>query len=62
MDTMYEIMYPARENPDYTHDENRNRRRENVATSRYEMMTKVNGPFHTKVLEETDCEMNIKAS
>lgn len=52
-DRIYRVMYPGKDNSTYTDDENRLHRRMNVQVSKYDVLERVNGPFHKKVLEET---------
>lgn len=56
-DLSYRVIYPELDNTDYTRDQNRANRRENVALSNYQARVKVNGSFDAKVLlaTEADC-------
>lgn len=46
-------MYPDREaHALYTDDPNRVNRRQNVQQSRYDIMMKVNGPLHVKLINQ----------
>ena len=49
-DLSYAIMYPEKDNCDYVSDPNAVNRRSNVAMSRYEARSKVNGSVDLKVL------------
>ena len=42
-DKLYSVMYPLKENSDYTVDENRNSRRINLMSDKYDIMKTVNG-------------------
>lgn len=54
IDKIYNIMYPDKEaNAVYCDDPNRVNRRENMQRSRYDMMVKVNGPLHVKLLNQS---------
>lgn len=49
-DHIYQVMYPSKDNSDYTSDQHRNNRIKNVKLSDYEIRRKVNGEFDMKVL------------
>ena len=49
-DNIYKIMYPNDSNEDYTCNEIRNNRLENVQMSKFEIRRRVNGDFDMKVL------------
>jgi len=46
------MMYPERDNSTYIDDSNRVHRIQNVQISKYELMKKVNGPTHVKLVQE----------
>jgi hypothetical protein len=52
-DHAYAVVYPGKDNSDYTSDANQRSRRLNKMSERYDIMCKVNGDFHVKVLNET---------
>lgn len=52
-DVIYPVMYPNKDNIDYTIDQNKNTYRENVNLDRYSARKIVNGDFDIKVLAET---------
>lgn len=52
-DLAYDVVYPGIDNSDYVTDENRTNRRINKNADKYEILRKVNGEFHVKVLQET---------
>ena len=53
VDKIYNVMYPDREaHALYTDDPNRVNRRQNVQQSRYDIMMKVNGPLHVKLINQ----------
>ena len=52
-DLAYSVLYPATDNPDYTLEDNRNNRRENVQKDKYDIRRKVNGSFDLKVYTDT---------
>ena len=52
-DLAYAVVYPGKDNSDYSADENRTNRRINKNADKYEISRKVNGEFHVSVLQET---------
>ena len=52
VDGIYKVMYPNEKNSDYTCDQVRNNRRENVMNSKYDIRRRVNGDFDIQVLVE----------
>ena len=52
-DLAYAVVYPGNDNSDYVTDENRTNRRINKNADKYDVLRKVNGEFHVKVLQET---------
>lgn len=59
VDKIYNVMYPDKEAYSaYRDDPNRVNRRENVQQSRYDIMVKVNGPLHVKLLDERQNKHN----
>ena len=48
-DLAYSLLYPSPDNTDYTLDDKRNRRRENLQIDNYDIRRKVNGSFDMKV-------------
>merc|ERR1711976_893132 len=51
-DTVYHVMYPGHDNSDYTLDENKKHRKENLQLDKHQIRERVNGPFDIKVLTE----------
>ena len=51
MDNIYKVMYPNKDNSDYTCDATRNTRIRFVAQSNYDVRRKVNGDFDLRILE-----------
>ncbi|OWF52642.1 uncharacterized protein LOC110447519 isoform X1 [Mizuhopecten yessoensis] len=53
VDRAYPVIYPGKDNCDYTNDINRNNRKMNAMQERYDITRRVNGDFHVQVLSET---------
>ncbi|XP_033741146.1 uncharacterized protein LOC117327974 isoform X1 [Pecten maximus] len=53
VDRVYPVIYPGKDNCDYTNDSNRKNRKMNAMQERYDIAQRVNGDFHVKVLSET---------
>ena len=53
IDCAYKLIYPGGDNSDYDSDINKKNRKQNVSLDKYDIMTKVNGDLHVKVLSET---------
>ncbi|XP_069124319.1 uncharacterized protein [Argopecten irradians] len=53
VDRAYPVIYPGKDNSDYTNDNNRKNRKLNAMQERYDIVRRVNGDFHVKVLSET---------
>ncbi|XP_063445236.1 uncharacterized protein LOC134725388 isoform X1 [Mytilus trossulus] len=54
-DLAYKVIYPHKENTTYTSDENRNNRRMNLMSDKYDIVKTVNGEFpHNHVTESVD--------
>lgn len=52
VDRIYSLMYPEKDNSSYTEDYNRVNRRINVATSRYDIESRVNGLRHVQLVQQ----------
>ena len=52
-DLAYAVVYPGKDNSDYTADDNKTFRRINKNADKYELARKVNGSLHAQVLQET---------
>ncbi|XP_046337271.2 uncharacterized protein LOC124118971 isoform X1 [Haliotis rufescens] len=52
-DKAFALLYPGNDNSDYTCDVNQNNRRMNIMSDKYNILNKVNGPFHVQVLRQT---------
>lgn len=53
-DLAYSVVYPGKDNSDYTADDNKTFRRINRNTDKYEVARKVNGGFQGHVTETLD--------
>ena len=53
VDRMYAIVYPGKDNADYTSDALRNERRQNRAESNYDARQRVNGSVDMQVMVDT---------
>ena len=52
-DKVYRVIYPKKENTDYTEQDTRRNRREISFIDSYEISKKVNGEFHMQVTTES---------
>lgn len=53
LDRVYPVLYPAKDNLDYTANDNWNNRRMNLQVDKFDTIKRVNGDFHVQVLKET---------
>ena len=52
-DLAYTVIYPNKDNSTYTHDDNRNNRRMNLMSDKYDILKTVNGEFPVQAVTES---------